>query len=169
MSSGPSKSRVNCRQKTVKKGVTVKMLADGSFATRFAWAISAYPQRAAMIMVHRWGRIVQFCVMCGVKHCRVERQLFGITSLCFRDHLSEGDLSATKALGRSLRLSISFSSASSAAGLLGGPTAAALRWAVLLGPAAVLLLLAATSARRFETQAALAKRPVALLALHPPA
>jgi hypothetical protein len=39
------------------------MLADGNFATRFAWAISAYPQRAVTIMVHRQGRIVQSCVM----------------------------------------------------------------------------------------------------------
>jgi hypothetical protein len=35
-------------KKTVKKrSVKVKMLADGKFATRFAWAISAYPQKGS--------------------------------------------------------------------------------------------------------------------------
>ena len=41
------------------------MLADGNFAAHFAWAMSAYPQRAAFITLHRQGRIVQPYVMLG--------------------------------------------------------------------------------------------------------
>jgi hypothetical protein len=39
------------------------MLADGNFAAHFAWAMSAYPQWAAIITLHRQGRIVQPYVM----------------------------------------------------------------------------------------------------------
>jgi hypothetical protein len=46
-----------------KRSAKVKMLADGNFATHFAWAISAYPQGTAIIMLHRQGRIVQLYVM----------------------------------------------------------------------------------------------------------
>jgi hypothetical protein len=46
-----------------KRSVRVKTLADSNFATNFAWAISAYPQRAAIIMVPRQGTDVQSCVM----------------------------------------------------------------------------------------------------------
>jgi hypothetical protein len=57
------------------------MLADGNFATHSRGRYRLIPNGQLIIMVHWQGRIVQHCVMSGVKLCRASSHARALVAL----------------------------------------------------------------------------------------